>query len=212
MLMTKDSVPYKMAFEGELQEYKTAQIKGRNDLEPEYDFLKQFLSVNESQVKHVPGAKIDAEHLHFIQRDACNLPQSLGQYHVAFAANLIDRLPDPEKFLNDIGKFIVPGGFLVMLSPYTWLEEYTPKDKWLGGKTVNAEQVLTLHTVEEILSPWFEPFHIVNEGEGYDDPLYGKFNQGESRQAVSIPFLLRDTRRRFQFTYSELSIWRRKME
>lgn len=58
----------------------------------------------------------------------------MGEYHVAIAANLVDRLPDPEKFLVDIARHIVPEGFLILLSPYTWLEEYTPKDKWLGGK------------------------------------------------------------------------------
>jgi hypothetical protein len=62
------------------------------------------------------------------------------------------RLPDPEKFLKDVGNFIVPGGFLVLLSPYTWLAEYTPKEKWLGGKYVNGEKVETKNTIEELLS------------------------------------------------------------
>jgi 2-polyprenyl-3-methyl-5-hydroxy-6-metoxy-1,4-benzoquinol methylase len=59
--------------------------------------------------------------VHFVQRDACNLPANLGEYHFAVAANLIDRLQEPEKFLADIAKFIVPEGFLILLSPYTWL-------------------------------------------------------------------------------------------
>jgi hypothetical protein len=70
--------------------------------------------------------------------------------------------------------------------------------------------VFTIHCLEEALSPWFEPFPIVNEGSGYDDPLFGEFATGSSRNAVTIPFCLRETRRRFQFTYSELSVWRRK--
>ena len=49
------------------------------------------------------------------------MPSTMGEYHVVFAANLIDRLPDPEKFLTDVGKFVLSGGFLVLLSPYTWL-------------------------------------------------------------------------------------------
>ena len=118
------------------------------------------------------------EHLKFIQGDACNLPSELGEFHCAIAANLVDRLPDPTKFLTDIGRFILPGGILILLSPYTWLAEYTPKEKWLGGKYVNGERVFTIHSLEEVLSEWFEPFNITNEGSGYDDPLYGLFAPG----------------------------------
>jgi 2-polyprenyl-3-methyl-5-hydroxy-6-metoxy-1,4-benzoquinol methylase len=63
----------------------------------------------------------DENHVKFVQRDACNLPSDLGLFHCAIAANLIDRLSDPSKFLRDVGKFILPGGFLILLSPYTWL-------------------------------------------------------------------------------------------
>jgi len=109
-----------------------------------------------------------------------------------------------------VGKFIIPGGFLILLSPYTWLQDYTPKDKWLGGKYVNGERVFTIHSLEEALAPWFEPYQVTNEGSGYDDPLYGYFEKGTSRNTITIPFCLRETRRRFQFTYSEMSVWKRK--
>jgi SAM-dependent methyltransferase len=133
----------------------------------------------------------------FVQRDACNLPSDLGQYHLAIAANLVDRLPDPEKFLRDVGKFILPGGFLVLLSPYTWLKDYTPKEKWLGGKYQAGERVFTLHTIEDVLSQTFEPYPLTNEGSGYDDPIYGYLAPGEARNGITIPFCLRETRRRF---------------
>lgn len=147
----------------------------------------------------------------FIQGDACNLAPELGMYHCAVAANLIDRLPDPEKFLSDIGSFILPGGILILLSPYSWMSDYTPKDKWLGGKYVNGERIFTINTLEEVLAPWFEPFMFTNEGSGYDDPIYGMFANGAAaRNSLTIPFCLRESRRRFQFTYSEMSVWRRK--
>lgn len=152
----------------------------------------------------------DEAHVKFVQRDACNLPSDLGLYHCAIAANLVDRLPDPERFLRDVGKFIIPGGFLILLSPYTWLTEYTAKDKWLGGKYINGERVFTIDSLEEALAPWFEPVQITNEGSGYEDPIYGKFSPGSKRNTITIPFCLRETRRRFQFTYSEMSVWKRK--
>lgn len=52
---------------------------------------------------------------------------------MVFAANLIDRLVNPEEFLKEIGNRILPNGFLVLFSPYTWLADFTPKNKWIGG-------------------------------------------------------------------------------
>jgi hypothetical protein len=50
--------------------------------------------------------------------------------------------------------------------------------------------------LEEALAPNFDPYYITNEGTGYDDPLYGFFGNGEKRQALTIPFVLGETRRR----------------
>ena len=60
-----------------------------------------------------------------------------------FAANLIDRLPHPAKFLKDIATRIVPDGFLVLFSPYTWLSDFTPKDLWIGGKEEDGAELKT---------------------------------------------------------------------
>ena len=52
---------------------------------------------------------------------------------------LIDRLSEPKRFLATIPERLRPGGYLVIASPYTWLEEYTAKSNWLGGIKVNGE-------------------------------------------------------------------------
>jgi len=62
-----------------------------------------------------------------MQGDACNLPLDLGQFGCVLAANLIDRLRTPQNFLNRLGTLVAPGGILVITSPYTFLEEFTPK-------------------------------------------------------------------------------------
>lgn len=59
--------------------------------------------------------------------DGCNLPVELGQFGCVLAGNLICRLPDPIKFFKRLPSLVVPGGIVVITSPYTWLEEYTPK-------------------------------------------------------------------------------------
>ena len=48
-------------------------------------------------------------------------------------ANLIDRLPCPAKCLEQLPGLLPAGGQLIIATPCTWLEEYTPKAKWLGG-------------------------------------------------------------------------------
>ena len=69
----------------------------------------------------------------FMVGDACQLPD-LGQFGCVLAANLICRLPEPTKFFQQLPDMIVPGGILVITSPYTWLEQYTPKVH--GGKNI----------------------------------------------------------------------------
>jgi len=69
----------------------------------------------------------DRQRALFMQGDACNLPLDLGQFGCVLAANLIDRLRTPQNFLNRLGTLVAPGGILVITSPYTFLEEFTPK-------------------------------------------------------------------------------------
>ena len=58
----------------------------------------------------------------FTQGDACNLKPSLTGYDLVFAANLIDRLYEPAKFLNDIHTRINQGGLLMIASPCSGLK------------------------------------------------------------------------------------------
>ena len=61
----------------------------------------------------------------------------LGYRHTDFdlivACNLIDRLWDPRAFLDETHRRLRAGGLLVLVDPYTWLAEYTPKGMvWYG--------------------------------------------------------------------------------
>ena len=106
------------------------------------------------------------------------------RFHVVLAINLIDRLPHPTRFFANIFAFesIVPNGQLVIASPYTWLEEYTPRSKWLGG-----QKHLPPHFIDELLSPFFR---LVRRRD--------------------IPFLIREHRRKYQWCVSEVSTYVRK--
>ena len=126
--------------------------------------------------------------VNFMQGDACNLPEKFTDYDLVFAGNLIDRLYDPMKFLQLIQSRIRSGGYLVLTSPYTWLEDFTEREKWLGGfKAETGENFTTLEGIREALAPNFT----------------------QVGTAVDVPFVIRETRRKFQHTLAELSVWKK---
>jgi 5-histidylcysteine sulfoxide synthase/putative 4-mercaptohistidine N1-methyltranferase len=123
----------------------------------------------------------------FMQGDACNLKPIYSGYDLVFAGNLIDRLYDPALFLAGIRDRILAGGLLVITSPYTWLEDYTPKEKWLGGRREHGEPLSTFAGLTRQLEVTFDLVH---------------------RQ--DVPFVIRETARKHQHSVAELTVWRRR--
>lgn len=164
-LQKKGSKRYVIQDEGDLVTYKDVRLKDF----PEYVTIK--------------------DRIHFMQGDACNLAEKFTDYDLVFAGNLLDRLYDPKKFLNQIKSRIRPGGLLVLTSPYTWLDEFTEHNKWLGGfKAQTGENYTTLEGIADTLAPEFTLL-------------------GEPRD---IPFVIRETKRKFQHTLAQMSIWKRQ--
>lgn len=110
----------------------------------------QYSAVREGDVtakyEAAVAERIDRSRVTFRQGDACKLPSSLlggggsptniaahGRHDAVLAANLLCRLEDPAAFLRACARLVKPGGVLVLVSPYSWLEAWTPRDKWLGG-------------------------------------------------------------------------------
>ena len=77
-----------------------------------------------------PPEGIDAAKLSFRQGDAMNLPADLGSFDRVHAANLLCRLPEPGRLLDRLPALVKPGGELVLATPCTWLEEFTPPGNW----------------------------------------------------------------------------------
>ncbi|WP_336367491.1 5-histidylcysteine sulfoxide synthase [Marinobacter sp. C2H3] len=124
----------------------------------------------------------------FLQGDACNLKPQLTGYDLVLAANLIDRLYRPRKFLDAIHERINAGGLLIIASPYTWLEEHTPREEWIGGFKKDGENHTTLDGLKAHLG---EHFRMVGE-------------------PTKVPFVIRETQHKFQHTLSEVTIWERR--
>ncbi len=81
-------------------------------------------------VARVPDG-IDRSRVSFETGDAMNLRDDLGTFDVVLMANLIDRLTEPQRCLAQLPALFNAGGQLVITSPYTWLEDFTPRANWL---------------------------------------------------------------------------------
>ncbi len=61
------------------------------------------------------------------------------------------RLPDPRAFLSSLPRLLHPGGVAVIVSPYSWLEEYTPQPAWLGGVVRGGADVASAPQLAEAM-------------------------------------------------------------
>ena len=154
----------------------------------------RYTMVNEGdlvsyQERNLAALKLEglAHKVDFWQGDACNLKPQFTNYDFILAANLIDRLYSPRQFLSNIHQRLNIGGVLMITSPYTWLEEHTPREEWIGGIKKDGENVTTLDGLKEVLGQHFKLL----------------------RAPVEIPFVIRETRHKFQHSLSEVTLWER---
>jgi putative 4-mercaptohistidine N1-methyltranferase len=96
----------------------------------------------------------------FAQMDAHKLPQD--KFDLICGFDLLDRLETPQVFLQSIKDRLNQGGVLVLSSPYTLLEECTPKDSWLGGyKYGDNDSPTTYKAMKDLLLA--DGFHEIKE-------------------------------------------------
>ena len=129
----------------------------------------------------------ESEKVTFWQADACNLKPIYKDFDLIFGGNLIDRLYDPKKFLDSLWERLNEGGILILTSPYTWQEESTPKEKWIGGYKKDGENVSTLDGLQEILGGDFELL-----------------------DTKDVPFVIQETARKHQHTIAQMTIWKKR--
>lgn len=127
---------------------------------------------------------IERTRVDFSVGDATALPADLGAFDVVLAANLVCRLPEPMKFLSRLPDLVKPGGALLLATPFSWLEDFTPVDHWLAG-TEGSEPSFDI--LQRILALDFE-----------------------LEATKDLPFLIREHSRKFQYGISLGSRWRRR--
>ncbi len=127
------------------------------------------------------------ERVSFEVGDATALRSDLGSFDVVLAANLLCRVPDPQAVLERFSLLVRPGGELVITSPYTWMEEYTPRERWLGGFLRDGVAVRSLESLKTALEADF----LLEE-------------------VRDMPFMIREHARKFQWSVAQASRWRRR--
>ena len=131
---------------------------------------------------------VDRGRVTFEVGDACALRDDLGSFDIVLNANLIDRLPDPAAFLGRVPGLVHPGGLFVLTSPFTWLDEFTPRAKWLGGFEHDGRAVQTWDTLCGRLDPDFTLL-----------------------RRTELPFLIREHARKFQWSVACAGVWQRRV-
>ncbi len=132
-----------------------------------------------------------AQKVEFRQADACSLPAEFVDFDAVLMANLLCRLPSPQSCLSRMWGprgIVKIGGLLLIVSPYTWMEEFTPREVWLGGFIgENGGECLSEDGIKNLLSENFELLH-----------------------QEDMPLIIREHRRKFQYIVSQAMLWQRK--
>jgi len=148
---------------------------------------------DELQATHEPSVTAQVrEKVSFRVGDACKLKEDakeLGTFDGAVLANLLCRLPDPLACLDGLQAVINPGGVVVIVTPFSWLEQFTKRSSWLGG-FVNSESGETVRSKVQ-LQLEMEKRGFVKESE------------------KQMPLLIKEHQRKYQYIVSEATVWRR---
>ena len=151
----------------------------------EYQSADEGALSTQCRAEAPPG--IDLRRVHFEIGDAMDLRADLGQFDVVLMANLIDRLAAPQRCLAQLPPLLIPGGQLIITSPYTWLEDFTPPSHWIGGFERDGQPVTTLDGLCAALLPDFD---LIADRD--------------------LPFLIREHARKYQWSVAQATMWRRK--
>tara|TARA_R110001592_G_scaffold98125_4_gene280464 strand:+ start:683 stop:3031 length:2349 start_codon:yes stop_codon:yes gene_type:complete len=135
---------------------------------------------------------VDPKRVSFVRGDAAELRATdlaangqMSGFDAALLSNLLCRLPDPavclRQFVED-ESLLNPGGVLVIVSPNSWMAQYTAEENFLDGES----NEVALAKIGVIL----EGFELLHEGD--------------------LPFMIREHRRKYEYVVSQVSVWRKR--
>jgi len=153
----------------------------------EADIHHEAEAVHEDGITEEMLAKVN-----FFTGDACELKNyvnHIGSFDAVVMSNLLCRLPDPVACLDAMPLVINKGGVVVLVTPFSWLEQFTPRGKWLGGydDPVSGEPCHSKDKLREIM-----------EANGFE-----KIHEEE------MPVIIREHQRKYQYIISQATGWRK---
>lgn len=137
------------------------------------------------------AADIDRSRVSFRQADATSLPAELVDLDAVLMANLLCRLPSPKSLLGRLGGprgLVRVGGLVALFSPYSWLEQFTPREAWLGGFEKDGRPVKSAEALKAFL-----------RDEGF-----------VLRREEEVPLVIREHARKYQFIVTHGMLWQRE--
>lgn len=159
----------------------------RFDIPIEADIHEQIPAVHEDGITSSIKEKVN-----FWTGDACKLKEygaSIGKFDGVVMANVLCRLPDPVACLDGLEEVVNKGGVAVLVTPFSWLDDFTHRSKWLGGfyDPVSGEAIYSKDHLKSLMEErGFEKIH-----------------------EEQMPLLIREHQRKYQYIISEATGWRR---
>ena len=138
--------------------------------------------LEKSMTTAVRPKEIDARRVQFRCCDVMEILQEPETYDIVLAANLLCRLPHPKLFLKQLPQLLKKKGQLLLISPYSWLEEFTKSSEWLN----NYSEKSSLAAIKRAF--------------GRKMRLFRRFD---------MPFLIREHQRKYEWCVSEATIWKK---
>jgi putative 4-mercaptohistidine N1-methyltranferase len=188
-----DAFDYSASFITAAQRMKANDETVFFEIPVEADLCDRVRAVHEKGITPEITARVN-----FFVGDACKIPELVedGQvggancYDGVILSNLLCRLPDPFACLEALPPLVKVGGVVVMVTPYSWLEEYTPRDKWMGGFYDNESSGAAVSS-QDVLQQTMERL-------GFE-----KIHQEQ------MPLVIREHQRKYQYIISEATGWRK---
>ena len=151
---------------------------------------------HEVEAVHDPSVTREIrDRCNFFQGDACSLTGMAEEgklatdYDGVIMSNLICRLPDPRACLNGLNGILNENGVVIMVTPFSWLDEFTHRSQWLGGfyDPVTKEPIHSIDVLRGIM---------------YDNG----FEQIHDEEIVCV---IREHQRKYQYIVPQATGWRK---
>ena len=186
-----DAFDFSTSFVNGAKRMQTQPETVRFRIPMEADISQEVQAVHNDGITPEVRSKVN-----FFTGDACQLDNMVhnGQlrtdYDGVIMSNLLCRLPDPVACLNGLSNIVHTNGVVVMVTPFSWLTEYTSRNKWLGGfyDPVTKEAIHSKDVLRELM-----------EQHGFV-----KIHEEQ------MPLLIREHQRKYQYIVSEATGWRKE--